>query len=112
MGRKFVKGQVKVEFQSKHPHITCWLHIEYPEHQPPEKLFKALRDIGWTNEGCAPPSPLNGCAEEGFSRKGTGLFGGWTPAERRKFMKDARAALYMQGFQRVAVHKLSFAELI
>ena len=112
MSRKFSSGEMAVEFRSKAPHKTCWLHVEYCEKDPPKALFKALEQVGWKKQDWVAPSALDGRMELEFNKPGTDLFGGWTPAERKKFMREARAVLYMQGFQRVNVHKMSLAELL
>jgi hypothetical protein len=99
-------------FQSKHPHHTLWLHLEYDEHNEPQALLADLGKIGWTPSPYPPPSPLFGRATLTVGRGGSGLFGGWTPAEQSAFMRQVRATLKRHGFVGVPHQKLTLAELL
>jgi hypothetical protein len=99
-------------FGSKHPHHTNWLELAYPEDHPPTELIEALRAVGWQHDGFPDPPPLNGIMNTTIGRRGTSLFGGWQPEERKQFMREARAVLRRFGFTGVSIHKYTFQELI
>lgn len=82
-------------FCSKVPHKTLWLEIAYPIGEKPTGLLKALQEVGWANDPRfhAPIAPVDDIQVISLQCRGSGMFGNWTPAERRQFMHNAQRIL-------------------
>jgi hypothetical protein len=108
-----MKG-VTVAFESKAPHTTPWLSIEYPVGEEPEELLANLAELGWkTSTRLRFAPPLDGMQEVVIEPPlGTGLFRGWKPEEARKNMPAVRRLLRRHGFDRVPWNRLELADLI
>lgn len=109
---------------------TNWLVIEHEEGKPPAELLADLAGIGWNTDGMrtAPPAPPILYDDDGsfvgidhkapkveeihLLKRGTALFTGWTPNEKRINMADVRKVLRRHGFTRVPVNKLTLADLL
>lgn len=102
-------SEVAVAFRSEHPYTACWLNVRWRGDRP-TALFDALRQIGWAEELRWVP-PVEGWAEADFTKRGTGPQG-WTSAERRSLMAQARRVLYEHGFDRVPVVRLGLEDLL
>jgi hypothetical protein len=90
-----------VAFESKAPHTTCLISLDYPEAAPPTDLIQALAEVGFAPDGLAGLPPLDGRAEVQLVKRGSDLFGGWTAEEQTQNMRQARAVLKRFGFARV-----------
>lgn len=112
-------------FESKHPHDTRWLKLSYSEGAIPTALLRDLAAVGWTWDAgmCkrdtydpqvpVPHAPaFGGRVEVGIVANGSGLFGSWSPAEKRRYMREARRVLTMHGFVKVPHYKLTLADLL
>lgn len=108
-----MQGDVTVAFESKAPHTTPWLSVEYPVGEEPEELFAKLAEIGWAQDRFAPAPPIDGIQEVHLvSPKGSDLFGLWTEEEARRYMPEVRRVLRTVGFGKVPWHRLTLAELL
>lgn len=103
---------LQCEFQSKPPHRTSFLVLEFNESHRPGALLKSLSDIGWVEDGMAPPSPLDGRQEITVSKRGTGLFGGWTETERGLFLAECQTVLERYLHFDVPHRQLTAADLL
>ena len=103
-----------VAFESKSPHTTPWLVLEYDVGQEPRELLEALAAIGWAPDGLAQAPPLPDGTYENHLRGpvGSSLFGGWTDAERSRNLYVCRATLRRFGFRRVPWHHLAHRDLL
>jgi hypothetical protein len=99
-------------FTSKAPHTTLGIEIHFPEGVRPEALFTDLAAIGFVEDGLRMAPPLDGIEEAWLSKRGSGLFAGWTPEEKKAFTKEARAVLRRHGFNGVPHNKLSWQDLL
>ena len=101
-------------FESKNPHTTLWLRVEFPEGQEPEELFAALAKIGWREDTRFARLPaLDGVQEVKVSGpKGTELFGAWSAVERRAYMAACRDVLREFEFDGVPHYELTLEELL
>jgi len=103
---------VSAEMQSKAPHLTKFLRLEYRESEGlPDGLEKSLNDSGWVRSEFAPPPPLDGVAEVVFVSHGTGLFRGWTKQEAGAKMQALASALKPFGIK-PAVRKLTMGDCL
>lgn len=122
--RRFPLGPTLL-FVSKHPHDTRWLKLSYPDGSIPTALLRDLAAVGWTwDSGMrkrdiydplvpVPHAPaFGGRVEVDIVTKGSSLFGSWTPAEKRRYMREAKRALSMHGFVKVPHCKLTLADLL
>ncbi len=107
---------MKVEFQSKHPHNTVFLFVEYDESEL--TLYHQLRDyltvIGMFNvqeqRRVASMKPTST-----FSANGSGPFGSWTKAEKKLYMDRFRRILKQPdclGLSEVPYRKLTLEDLL
>lgn len=104
---------VTLAFESKAPHTTPWLSIEYPVGEEPTELFAELAELGWEPDGLAPAPPLDGIQEVYLKPpQGSDLFYGWKPAEAKKHMPAVRRLLRKHGFDRVPWNRLELADLL
>ncbi len=107
-----------VGLQSKAPHTTRWVAINYNVNERPDQLLAAFEASGWKTESAGAlaaliaPTPINDRMQIELYKDGTGPFGGWTPAEKRKFVKEAKAVLVGNGIEEYYDQKLTFADLI
>lgn len=102
-----------VAFESKAPHTTPWLSIEYPVGERPADLLIDLAGIGWTENERFTLPPLDGTQELELSPPtGTAFFGGWTPAEAKRNMPPVRRLLRRYGFDRVPWNRLTLEDLL
>ena len=99
------------EFRSKPPHKTCWLRIEWVCVRP-LTLFDALAAAGWVPCRVQPVTPTPGWTRHDFRKPGTGLFKGWTPAERKANLAAARQMLRRYGLFRVRTRRLATRDLL
>lgn len=108
-----MEGDISVAFESKAPHTTPWLSVQYPVGEEPVELFAKLAAIGWKQDQFAPAPPLDGIQEIRLvPPKGAGLFFGWTDAEARKHMPLVRRVLRTEGFGKVPWNRLTWDELL
>lgn len=107
-----------VGFQSMAPHNTKWIAINFNVNDHPDQLLAAFEAYGWktTSAGSLapllPPSPVNDRMQIELFKDGTGLFGGWTPTEKRKFVKEAKAIMVANGVEEYYDQKLTYADLV
>lgn len=108
-----MEGDVSVAFESKAPHTTPWLSVQYPVGEEPTELFAKLAAIGWERDQFPSAPPLDGIQEVNLvPPTGSGLFGGWTEAEARKHMPLVRRVLRTEGFGKVPWNRLTLADLL
>lgn len=109
-----VAGQPQIVFLSKTPHRTLWMVVAY-QNKDQNWLQTFLKDVGqkgWTENKSFPKPPAYS-GQTVFTielqKPGSGVFKGWTDAERRSFMKDIKATLAGYG---IGVHhvKLTMAD--
>jgi len=98
---------VTAEFRSKHPHKTLWIDLAWDGDEP-SALLGDLKAAGWVEHV---PS-LVAQHEATLSKPGTGLFQGWTPAERKANLAATRRILRRYGLARVPVRKLTLHDLL
>lgn len=109
---------INIEFQSKDPHTTSWLaivsapeccsRITSKEQLNAEIVMAEFKAAGWRIE------------REGGSlwpkwyamRNGSDTFDGWTPAERKLYMAEARKILRRLGILKVPEHRLLLRDLL
>ena len=104
---------VTLAFESKAPHTTPWLSVEYPEGEVPYDLLAALAQIGWVEDPLPRAPALDGVMETILEPPdGTDLFGLWTKDEAKRFMPEVRRLLRKQGFDRVPWNRLTLAEML
>ncbi len=105
---------VELAFESKAPHTTPWLVIEYPVGEEPTELLTELAKLGWEeDQRFSRLPPLDGRQETFIAPpKGSDLFGGWTLEEARKNMPPVRRLLRKHGFGRVPWNRLTLADLL
>ena len=108
------EDEMKIEFQSKHPHRTLFLNVT---HRPDEgdvfrELEHALGLVHWVRDPWEIPPLPDGTMEIRFCRSGTGIFGGWTDEERIIFEAGVRNTLgpFMSG--RVPHRKLRMQDCV
>ena len=106
------KGKTTVEFLSKHPHTTYWIHVVYPVDKYPTVLVSKLKQAGFTPHEIPPPPPLDGIAELDLCKSGSDLFAGWTPKEKRNNVRDARKMMRTTGFTNVNHRRLRAIDLL
>ena len=82
------------EFQSKHPHSTCWVEVTYSEGEASfmSDLIVAMSEVGWRAQPEDAP-PVYGMHKQRFGSSGSDLFNGWTVREYRLKMDRARRVL-------------------
>lgn len=102
-------------FESKSPHSTLCLNISLlvpGESDCLAALEAQLQPLGWSRAfDPAPPLP-DGRQEVIFSKPGTALFQGWTPAEHAAFLPPVRELLRRCGFGgRIPHNKLTWRDL-
>ena len=102
---------VTAEFRSKHPHTICWLRVEW-DGVGPLTLFDALAAAGWVPCPMQPLVPLAGRCRRDFEKPGTGLFNGWTPAERKANLAAARRVLRRYDLTRVPTRRPTLHDLL
>lgn len=100
-------------FQSTKPHKTQWVAINFNVNAKPEALISALKAAGWEDEsiGINPP-PLDDRVQINLSKKGTGLFNGWTDTEKRANRKEVKAILVANGVTEYYEQKLTAMDLM
>lgn len=105
---------VTVAFESKAPHTTPWLSVEYPVGQEPVELFDKLKRIGWEEDTrFLRIPPINGVQEVKVSSpRGSELFGLWTKEEARRYMPEVRRVLRTEGFGKVPWNRLTLADML
>lgn len=103
-----------VAFESKFPHTTPWLSIEFDVDEEPSELLSDLRKIDWLEDGRMNRlPPLDGRQEiTVLGPTGTGLFNLWTDAERRQHLPVVRRVLRRHGFNNVPWNRLTLADLL
>lgn len=110
-----VDPRVALAFESKAPHLTCWIAIEAPMVAPPADLFAALQAAGWSEGllGPAYPGPNGYLIQEyAFSKHGSALFNGWTATEAKANLAAARTILARFGFDHVPHNHLRLQDLL
>jgi Txe/YoeB family toxin of Txe-Axe toxin-antitoxin module len=120
---------IQVELQSKHPHNSFWIELVHKEKEKPVELIKALEKAGWKLTGKLPPLSPEVRDENGrmdfaamkllkykvikshYSKQGSGMFGMFTPAEKKNFTKEVKSILKQFGIT-VTSRELTFQDLI
>lgn len=105
-------GDLTVGFLAKAPYKTWWLKIYHSEGKEPKELIEALSMIGWVESDRPGPAPIKGRIEREFAKKGTALFGSWTPAEEKHNMSVVRNVLRQFKIAGVPKKKLTLADLM
>jgi hypothetical protein len=101
-----------VSFSRKELGLTHTIQIAHLVGSRPEKLIEMLAVAGFAeNLMQRMPAAVNGIELVWLFKRGGGLFGDWTAAEKRANMKAARAILARFGFARVPVNTLTYADL-
>lgn len=105
---------VSLAFESKAPHKTPWLSIEFPVGNEPVELIDELAKIAWVEDKSRiRVPPLDGIQEVQITPpSGTDLFLGWTPAEAKKYMPPVRRLLRRHGFDRVPWNRLELVDML
>jgi len=105
-------SELGLRFESKDKG-TNWLSIVHEEEDEATKAIVAdFLASGWELPRFRGAPPLEGVTETTLSKKGTDLFGGWSDAERKANMKEARAILRRHGITGVDLHQLTWQECI
>lgn len=99
-------------FLSKVPHNTWFLSIVYHEDNIPITLLNHLNTLGWTKGPFFSAPPFKGIHKEELGCSGTGLFGDWTPLEKKKNMTNVRKVLRKHGFTGVQHYRISLADCL
>ena len=128
-----VDDRVALTFASSAPHATCWIEMTYPIDAVPQGLLDDLAAAGFAVDGRYRPAPpytpiLNqGAPGQPTSiqfadyqvvdvligaPRGSALFGGWTPGEKRTHMAAARRVLRNHGFTDVPVWKKTLQDML
>ncbi len=118
---------VRVQFQSSNPHKTLFVKVWADANNEPKEMYDALAKVGFMQEDVfpLPPIPAEGYYGCGYAKgdttpiiarifvkKGTGLFTGWTPEEKKVNLPAARNVLRKFGFIRVTHRKLTLADMM
>lgn len=105
---------VTVAFESKVPHKTPWLSIEFPVGEEPAELLSELAQLGWVEDKrFQRVPPLDGRQEVMITApSGTDLFLLWTDDEAKKYMPPVRRLLRRHSFDRVPWNRLTLADMI
>jgi hypothetical protein len=118
---------VRVQFQSKNPHNTLFVKVWADANNEPKEMYEALEKAGFEQEKVFPLPPIAAEAyyDAGYPRgdktptitryfckSGNGLFGGWTPAEKKVNLPAARGVLRKFGFIRVTHRKLTLEDML
>jgi hypothetical protein len=106
---------ITVAFESKVPHTTPWLSIEWEiDKDDPQELIEALAEIGWAEDPrYRRVPPIHNMQELNLNPpSGSGLFGEWTDEERRQRMPVVRRVLRDKGFKDVPWNQLTLADLL
>lgn len=105
---------ITLAFESKAPHKTPWLSIEFDEGSEPVALLAQLEAAGWKEDTrYRRLPPLDGRQEiHVIGPPGTDLFSEWNLQERRTNMRAIRALLREEGFREVPWHKLTLEDLL
>lgn len=103
-------GRVYVEFGSKVPHSTFWIHILHDVDIVPSKLIDELKKAGWKESVTLPP--MYKAVDRYYSKKGSSIFNGFTTEERKTNMSRARRILRKSGFTSVEWRKLTLQDML
>jgi hypothetical protein len=118
---------VRVQFQSQNPHNTLFLRVWADANNEPTEMYAALNKLGFTQDEVppAPPIPAEHCyaagyakgdktliVEQTFVKGGSGLFGSWTPEEKKVNVPAVRGALRKFGFVRIDHRKLRLEDML
>ena len=104
---------VMVGFQSMNPHKTQWVAVNYNVNAKPEALIAALEAAGWRDESMKLPfHPLDDRVQIELNKPGTGLFNGWTDAEKRANRKQVKAILVAHGITEFYEQKLTAMDML
>lgn len=104
--------QLGLSFGSKDEGKTCWLCITHKvDDHAVETLLADLETIGWKQNKYSKAPPIDDVAETIVFKRGTGLFGNWSPEERRAYMSEVRAVLRRHGYTHVPVNRLTWQDL-
>ena len=90
-----INSQLAATFASKFPHTTFEVRISmmWPTcEQTLNLLDQAFTSKGWQRDPVEVP-PSEGMRMVVYYKDGSGLFGGWTPAEECQNSRDARLIL-------------------
>lgn len=106
---------MQASFESKTPHTTLCLNITV-ENAAEAALLAALETqlaaLGWERAFQPAPALPAGSQEIIFTKPGTALFLGWTPAERAAFLPPVRKLLRRCGFgRRIPHNRLNWRDL-
>jgi len=102
---------MKLEFQSKHPHRSRFLVIEYNSTEDPALIISVLVSLGWEITSRIQKKE-NILTRIHLSKKGNGLFNSWTTKEHSSLIKEAEKALKTIGFVRIPYRKLTIQDCI
>ena len=103
---------VTLAFESKAPHTTPWLSVEFPVGEDAYELLAKITGLGWRES--QPRLRFHEGLEEVIldPPKGSGLFGTWTEEEARQHMPAVRRLLRREGFDRIPWNRLELADVI
>lgn len=101
-------------FRTWHVEVTAPVRYETSAHEEWfDQLVAALADAGFVQDpAVVPPPPVGGRRELHFARPGGDVFGSWTTAERRPFLRAAKGALKRFGFSAVPQVRLRLTDLL
>lgn len=107
---------VAVEFRSKPPHNTMWLHITVePGNEAVNEFADLAGDligIGWMDRPAIVEEPDTSRPWSiDYRKPGSDPFGGWKPVQKRAFLEEVRRVLRRHGHIRIPYRKLEMAEL-
>lgn len=101
---------MNLELQSKPPHKSCWLLIEYEPREEPASLVAELQEAGWLLQTRIPAS-FGGKEVRTYGKVGIGLFGSWTPTEQSARLLEIKTILARHGHENVLYRPLTPAQL-
>lgn len=101
---------VSLTLETKKPFHTWCLSVEYREEIP--LGFLVSLPTGWKQDRWMPAPESGGFpAKTIFQKDGSGVFGEWTPGERKKNLKEIEWFIRKVGFK-VVKRKLTLADLL
>lgn len=118
---------MEITFARRQHGDTHWIEMEYTVGSEPTALLAGLAYYGWKPDGMGlpPMEKITWDANNVMIRhgiqvqellltgpKGSALFGGWTPEEKRQHMADARKVLRFHGFTRVPVWTKTLQDML
>ena len=114
-------SETRLLLASREHSNTLWVEGAYREGFRPDDLFSDFTKAGWSVEEYGLPvqaydDEWNRLPYSEFdfhiNRMGTGLFGGWSPDEEKRFRAEARKIMRKHGFTRVPIWRKTLQDMI